>query len=56
MFHAVPDLVKDSLLALRSNENSNTKKNIFKALLSLTKHHPKLVCNEMLMQSLPYDE
>lgn len=56
MFHAIPDLVKDSFHALKSCDNVNTKMNLYLSLVSLTKHHPKLVCAEMLMQPLPYDE
>lgn len=60
MFHAIPDLIKDSFQSLKmlssSNENANTKVNVFKMLESLTKHHCKLVCNEMLLQPLPFDE
>lgn len=56
MFHAIPDLVKDSFHALKTCDNFNTKTNIYLSLVSLTKHHPKLVCAEMLLQPLPYDE
>lgn len=56
MFHAIPDLVKDSFHALKTCDNLNTKTNLFSSLVSLTKHHPKLVCAEMLLQPLPYDE
>jgi maestro heat-like repeat-containing protein family member 1 len=56
MFHAIPDIVKDSFHALKTCDNPNTKLNIFLSLVSLTKHHPKLVCAEMLMQPLPFDE
>lgn len=55
MFHAIPDLVKDSFHALKT-DNLNTKTNLYLSLVSLTKHHPKLVCAEMLMQPLPFDE
>ena len=56
MFHAIPDLVKDSFHALKTCDNPNTKTNLYLSLVSLTKHHPKLVCAEMLLQPLPYDE
>lgn len=56
MFHAIPDLVKDSFHALKTCDNTNTRMNLYLSLVSLTKHHPKLVCAEMLLQSLPYDE
>lgn len=56
LFHAIPDLVKDSLLALQLCDVPRAKSGVLKALVALTKHHPKLVCAEMLQQSLPYDE
>lgn len=56
MFHAIPDLVKDSFHALRTCYNPNTKTNLYLSLVSLTKHHAKLVCAEMLLQPLPFDE
>lgn len=56
MFHAIPDLVKDSFHSLKTCDNPNTKTNLYLSLISLTKHHPKLVCAEMLLQPLPYDE
>ncbi|KAG5684005.1 hypothetical protein PVAND_013258 [Polypedilum vanderplanki] len=56
IFHAIPDLVKDSFHALTVCEYPGTKTNIYDALVSLTKFHPKLVCAEMLMQSLPFDK
>ncbi|KAI8033359.1 maestro heat-like repeat-containing protein family member 1 [Drosophila gunungcola] len=55
LFHAIPDLVKDSLLALQVCEVPRAKSGVLKALVALTKHHPKLVCAEMLAQPLPYD-
>ncbi|XP_026846537.1 maestro heat-like repeat-containing protein family member 1 [Drosophila persimilis] len=55
LFHAIPDLVKDSLLALQLCEVPRAKSGVLKALVALTKHHPKLVCAEMLSQPLPYD-
>ncbi|XP_030379317.1 maestro heat-like repeat-containing protein family member 1 [Scaptodrosophila lebanonensis] len=56
LFHAIPDLVKDSLLALQLCDVNRAKSGVLKALVALTKHHPKLVCAEMLCQPLPYDE
>ncbi|EDW00462.1 maestro heat-like repeat-containing protein family member 1 [Drosophila grimshawi] len=56
LFHAIPDLVKDSLLALQVCDVPRAKSGVLKALVALTKHHPKLVCAEMLQQQLPYDE
>lgn len=56
IFHAIPDLVKDSFHALKVCDNAGTRTNIYLSLVSLTKFHPKLVCAEMLMQPLPYDE
>lgn len=56
MFHAIPDLVKDSFHALKTCDNTDTKMNLYHSLVSLTKHHPKLVCAEMLLQPLPFDE
>ncbi|XP_016988226.1 maestro heat-like repeat-containing protein family member 1 [Drosophila rhopaloa] len=55
LFHAIPDLVRDSLLALQVCEVPRAKSGVLKALVALTKHHPKLVCAEMLAQPLPYD-
>lgn len=55
IFHAIPDLVKDSFHALKICDNQSTRKNIYLALVSLTKFHPKLVTAEMLLQPLPYD-
>lgn len=55
LFHAIPDLVRDSLLALQVCEVPRAKSGVLKALVALTKHHPKLVCAEMLSQPLPYD-
>ncbi|KAH8408933.1 hypothetical protein KR009_004065 [Drosophila setifemur] len=55
LFHAIPDLVRDSLTALQLCEVPRAKSGVLKALVALTKHHPKLVCAEMLGQHLPYD-
>ncbi|XP_062140957.1 maestro heat-like repeat-containing protein family member 1 [Drosophila sulfurigaster albostrigata] len=56
LFHAIPDLVKGSLVALQLCDAPRAKSGVLKALVALTKHHPKLVCAEMLQQPLPYDE
>ncbi|XP_036218360.2 maestro heat-like repeat-containing protein family member 1 isoform X2 [Bactrocera oleae] len=55
LFHAIPDLVKDSLSAIRDCEINRARSGVLKALVALTKHHPKLVCFEMLTQPLPYE-
>lgn len=55
IFHAIPDLVKDSFHALKVCDNEGTRKNIYLSLVSLTKFHPKLVTAEMLLQPLPFD-
>ncbi|XP_017099571.2 maestro heat-like repeat-containing protein family member 1 [Drosophila bipectinata] len=55
LFHAIPDLVRDSLVALQLCEVPRAKSGVLKALVALTKHHPKLVCAEMLAQPLPFD-
>lgn len=56
MFHAVADFIKESLFAIRHCEIARAKSGVLKALVALTKHHPKLVCSEILAQPLPYDE
>lgn len=78
LFHAVPELVHDSLLA-SVYRNSNTtfcslnklfamlrlqaiadcatpraKAHVLKALVALTAHHQKSVCNEMLATQIPF--
>ncbi|XP_036319611.1 maestro heat-like repeat-containing protein family member 1 isoform X2 [Rhagoletis pomonella] len=55
LFHAIPDLVKESLSAVRDCEINRARSGVLKALVALTKHHPKLVCFEMLTQPLPYE-
>jgi hypothetical protein len=55
IFHAIPDLVKDSFHALKVCDNEGTRKNVYLSLVSLTKFHPKLVTAEMLLQPLPFD-
>ncbi|XP_055586615.1 maestro heat-like repeat-containing protein family member 1 [Uranotaenia lowii] len=56
MFHAIPELVKECLYAIKICEVSKAQSAVLKSLLALTKHHPKLVCNEILSQSLPFEE
>ncbi|XP_075158391.1 maestro heat like repeat family protein c11.1 isoform X1 [Haematobia irritans] len=56
LFHAVPDLVKECLAAIHSCEVNRAKSGVLKAIVALTKHHPKLVMVEMLTQQLPYEE
>jgi hypothetical protein len=57
IFHAIFDLVRDSFYALNlSIDNISTRTNIYHSLVSLTKFHPKLVCAEILLQPLPFDE
>jgi len=56
LFHAIPDLVTGSLVALQLCDAPRAKSGVLKALVALTKHHPKLVCAEILQQPLPYDE
>lgn len=56
LFHAIPDLVKDSLAAISDCDISRAKSGTIKAIAALTKHHPKLVCSEILSQQLPFEE
>lgn len=56
LFHAVPELVKEALHVVKFCENNRAKSGVLKALVGLTKHHPKAVCQEMLNQNLPFDE
>lgn len=56
MFHAVPELVKDCLRTVTLCSNNRVKSGVLKTLLALTKHHPKLVCSEMMAQGLPYQK
>ncbi|XP_052871760.1 maestro heat-like repeat-containing protein family member 1 [Anopheles cruzii] len=56
MYHAIPELIKDCLYAVKLCEISRARAAIVKSILALTKHHPKLVCNEILSQSLPLEE
>lgn len=56
MFHAIPDLIKESLFVIRYTDNERAKSGILKSMVALTKHHPKLVCNEVLGQPLPFEE
>lgn len=54
LFHAVPELIKESLRAINECNETKTKVNVLKALVALAKHHPKLVCSEMLDNPLPF--
>ncbi|XP_037882576.1 maestro heat-like repeat-containing protein family member 1 [Glossina fuscipes] len=56
LFHAVTDLVKESLTAINNCDVSRAKLGVLKALVALTKHHPKLVSCEILAQQLPFEE
>ncbi|XP_055615310.1 maestro heat-like repeat-containing protein family member 1 isoform X2 [Toxorhynchites rutilus septentrionalis] len=56
MFHAIPELVKECLYAVKICEVARARSGVLKSMLALTKHHPKLVCNELLTQSLPLEE
>ncbi|XP_058442811.1 maestro heat-like repeat-containing protein family member 1 [Malaya genurostris] len=56
MFHAIPDLVKECLFAIKKCEIPKARTGVLKSMLALTKHHPKLVCNEVLSQSLPFED
>jgi maestro heat-like repeat-containing protein family member 1 len=55
MFHAIPELMKDCLAKLKHCEIQYARSGILKALVALTKHHPKIMCNEMLAQPLPFE-
>lgn len=54
LFHAVPELIKESLRAICDCSEPKAKVNVLKSLVALAQHHPKLVCSEMLATSLPY--
>lgn len=54
LFHAVPELIKESLRAICDCNEPKAKVNVLKSLVALAQHHPKLVCSEMLATSLPY--
>lgn len=54
LFHAVPELIKESLQTISDCGEPKAKSNVLKALVALAKHHPKLVCGEMLGAALPY--
>lgn len=56
MFHAIPDLIKEGLTVIRYTDNSRAKSGVIKSLVALSKSHPKLVCNEILSQPLPFEE
>uniref|UniRef100_A0A1B0CX25 Maestro heat-like repeat-containing protein family member 1 n=2 Tax=Lutzomyia longipalpis TaxID=7200 RepID=A0A1B0CX25_LUTLO len=55
MFHAITTLINECLEAISNCDLDNVKIGVLKAIVALAKHHPKLVCAEMLAQSLPYD-
>uniref|UniRef100_T1H3N0 Maestro-like HEAT-repeats domain-containing protein n=1 Tax=Megaselia scalaris TaxID=36166 RepID=T1H3N0_MEGSC len=54
----IPELVNESFSAIKYIDVSRAraKSGVLKSIVALTKHHPKLVCNEMLSQSLPFEE
>lgn len=54
LFHAVPELIRESLRTINDCGEQKAKINVLKALVALAKHHPKLVCSEMLATPLPY--
>ncbi|XP_055389561.1 maestro heat-like repeat-containing protein family member 1 [Condylostylus longicornis] len=56
LFHCIPDMVKDCLNAIRNCNIERARSGVQKGLVALTKHHPKLVCNEILNQPLPFDD
>ncbi|XP_059616812.1 maestro heat-like repeat-containing protein family member 1 [Phlebotomus argentipes] len=55
MFHAITTLINECLQAIWQCEVDGVKIGVLKAIVALAKHHPKLVCAEMLAQSLPFD-
>lgn len=54
LFHAVPELIQESLTAINDCGTARAKTGVLKALAALAKHHPKLVCSEMLAMQLPF--
>lgn len=54
LFHAVPELVQESLKAINDCATSRAKTGVLKAMVALAKHHPKIVCSEMLQTQLPF--
>lgn len=56
MFHAIPELVKECLHAVKNCDIIKARSGVLKSMLAITKHHPKLVCNEILGQSLPLED
>lgn len=56
MFHAVPELIRDSLHAIDDCTSDKAKDGVLKALVALGKHHPKLVCSEILGTPLPFQK
>ncbi|GAB0100042.1 maestro heat-like repeat-containing protein family member 1 [Sergentomyia squamirostris] len=55
MFHAITTLIHECLEAIATCDSDRVRLGVLKAIVALAKHHPKLVCAEMLGQSLPYD-
>lgn len=56
MFHAIPELIKECLHAVKICDVPKARSGVLKSMLAITKHHPKLVCNEILGQSLPLED
>lgn len=56
LFHAVPELIKEAMQTISDCGEPKAKSNVLKALVALAKHHPKLVCSEMLAAPLPYQK
>lgn len=56
MFHAVPELIKESLHAIDDCASDKAKDGVLKSLVALAKHHPKLVCSEILSNPLPFQK
>lgn len=56
MYHAIPELIKECLHAVKNCDVPKARSGVLKSMLAITKHHPKLVCNEILGQSLPLED
>lgn len=54
LFHAVPELVQASLKAINDCATSRARTGVLKALVALSKHHPNIVCSEMMETQLPF--
>lgn len=54
LFHAVPELVQESLKAINNCATSRARTGVLKALVALTQHHAKIVTSEMLATQLPF--